>query len=163
MVTRKKHSKDFLEGVRFAEELAERVAQEWQQSENPDWHGGVAAAREIVKRLRQAQEPPVQVSETQRHVLREMAKGWRLYSYYEMEQGEERSGVSAPALWNDHLFTFRPQRRPVLLLTLNKLVQLGLIEEEHRYKSGEPMQGNRQWERWTIIWKLTQKGQAVAE
>jgi hypothetical protein len=107
-------------------------------------------------------EQPVQslkISDAQRAVLQAMAENWSLHSEYEIEQGETRLGNS-PSLWPEH-FSFHSRYKSVLPSTLQALLRLSLVEEERRYMSGNPMQGDRQWERWTIVYRLSEKGKEV--
>lgn len=100
------------------------------------------------------------ITSAQRGVLHYMSKGWSLNSGYKVEQGEVCPGFTSPALWPAYFGTYS-RYRVVLTTTLNALLRLGMIEEERRYKSSDSMQGDRQWETWTIVYKLTNKGTAV--
>jgi excisionase family DNA binding protein len=54
--------KTFSDGMFFARQIAMQVADEWLKSDHPDWHGGVEAAREIERRLREATDDKEEIT-----------------------------------------------------------------------------------------------------
>ncbi|SRR6266568_964058 len=114
------------------------------------------AGRQILKGEDDCCVHPLKISDAQRSVLQAMAENWSLHSEYEVEKGETRLGNS-PSLWPEHFF-LHSRYKSVLPSTLQALLRLSLVEEERRYMSGNSVQGDRQWERWTIVYRLSEKG-----
>jgi hypothetical protein len=82
-----------------------------------------------------------------------MRAGHILEAGYQLEQGE-RTFPSA--------HTYNPNGssgsnygwKTVLYSTVQALLRAGCIEEERRWIAGEAIQGNRQWQRWNIRYRL---------
>jgi hypothetical protein len=103
------------------------------------------------------------VSPAQVALLRGMQNHQTLHAY----------GVqgNAPPLWptrsawvQDYTrYAVNPGMRSILPSTLDALLWLGLVEEEHRYKASTHTMEGFTWDNWTINYRLIEQGKAVIE
>lgn len=136
----------FFEGLLLAEQIAQKVADEWQVADHPDWHGGVEAAKQIVELLRK-ERGTKKLSAFQQHVIDLLSKpDAQLSNSYEGEGAPYRpsdgmySGVLYPNIHTPRHSLTVPYR------TIAALMRAGALEESHRVNS-TAMQGD------SLVWE----------